>query len=55
MLNSSLVLNSLKNLNGYILHQSRYLNDIFNKYNINSFSPTKNLIPIEDPKLKNVC
>ena len=42
-----------KILNGYILHQSRYINDIFNKYNISSLLPTKNLIPIENPELRN--
>ena len=39
-------------INGYILHQSRYINDILNKYSTNSYTITKSLIPIENPQLK---
>jgi len=37
---------------GYILHQSRYINDILNKFNTNSCTITKNLVLIENPQLK---
>jgi len=38
--------------NGYILHQIRYINDILFKYEINKLTPSKNLIPVENNKLK---
>jgi len=41
-----------KTPNGYILHQTRYLNDILNRYNTESLTPTRNLIPIESVELK---
>eukprot|EP00833_Pecoramyces_ruminatium_P002962 jgi/Orpsp1_1/1176994/evm.model.c7180000059751.1 len=43
----------MKIQNGYILHQIRYVNDILNKYNINELTPVRNLIPVENPKLRN--
>eukprot|EP00833_Pecoramyces_ruminatium_P015919 jgi/Orpsp1_1/1189951/evm.model.d7180000075711.1 len=43
----------MKIQNGYILHQIRYVNDILNKYNINELTPARNLIPVENPKLRN--
>ena len=38
--------------NGYILHQIRYIKDILFKYEINKLTPSKNLIPVENNKLK---
>jgi len=38
---------------GYILHQSRYVNDILNKFSTDSYiKTTKNLIPKENPQLR---
>jgi len=38
---------------GYILHQSRYVNDILNKFSTDSYTKTtKNLIPKENPQLR---
>ena len=42
----------MKTANGYILHQIRYVNEILNKYNINELTPVRNLIPIENLKLR---
>jgi len=41
-----------KIIDGYILHQSRYINDILNKLSTNSCTITKSLIPIENSQLK---
>jgi len=41
-----------KIIDGYSIHQSRYINDILNKYSINSCTITKSLIPIENLQLK---
>jgi len=41
-----------KTLNGYILHQGRYINDILNKFDINNLTPVKNLMPLVNPNLR---
>ena len=41
-----------KTINGYILHQTRYINDIFNKFDINDLTPSKNLIPVINSNLQ---
>ena len=38
--------------NGYILHQSRYVKDILNKYKINKLTPLRNFIPKENENLR---
>jgi len=37
---------------GYLIHQKRYLNDIFKKFNIDKLKPCSNMIPINNKKLK---
>jgi len=37
---------------GYFIHQKKYLEDILNKFEINKFKPTSNMIPIENNILK---
>jgi len=38
--------------NGYVLHQSRYVKDILNKYKINELTPLRNFTPRENEKLR---
>ena len=42
----------MKCKDGYLIHQKRYLNDIFKKFNIDKLKLCSNMIPIINKKLK---